>query len=96
MAEIYEEIYGIMNFRQPNTIDNKEIKQLGALRSALKFSLPTLAGSAPVNTRAGQQAGLQFWLFGHIGHHRAKKRAAHRTINQPEEACRSVILNKKA
>ena len=32
----------------------KEIKRSGALRSALKFSLPTLAGSAPVDTRAGQ------------------------------------------
>lgn len=32
----------------------KEIKQLGALRSALKFSLLTLAGSALVGTRAKQ------------------------------------------
>ena len=54
----------------------KETKRLGALRLALKFSLPTLAGSALVVTRAGQQVGLQFWLFGHIGHHWAKKRAA--------------------
>lgn len=63
---------------------------MGALRLALKFSLPTLAGSAPVDTRAGQQAGLQFWLFGHVGHHRAKKRAIppnHLTIRGSLSCC---------
>lgn len=48
----------LLNFGQELgkiTVKNiKEIKRLGALRSALKFSLPTLAGSAPVDTRAGQ------------------------------------------
>lgn len=81
-----------------SVLQSKTRERNGALRSALKFSPPTLAyplpsqfsdlhgtrgapkclpkGHSKVKNRGGRgqrQAGLQFWLFGHIGHHRANE-----------------------